>query len=72
MIAATGLALLPCGGIEMQVDGRRIETGKTFSYKGVMLSRVPNLAVCIGYTNSSWTLRADLSSKYVCRLLRYM
>jgi cation diffusion facilitator CzcD-associated flavoprotein CzcO len=72
VVAATGLKLLACGGIALEVDGRRIETGKTYSYKGVMLSRVPNLAVCLGYTNSSWTLRADLSSMYLCRLLRYM
>jgi monooxygenase len=72
VVAATGLRLLPCGGIQLEVDGRRIETGKTFGYKGVMLSNVPNLAICIGYTNSSWTLRADLSSRYLCRLLNHM
>lgn len=72
IVTATGLQLLPGGGIALEVDGNRIDPGKTLSYKGLMLSGVPNLAICIGYINASWTLRAELSSLYVCRLLNYM
>ena len=56
----------------MSLDGTPIEIGEHAAYRGLMLSGVPNLAYCIGYTNASWTLRADLSSRYVCRLLAYM
>lgn len=72
VVMATGLKLQTCGGIQIHVDGRLIALHETWVYKGVMLSSVPNLAICMGYTNASWTLRADLSSKYVCRLLKYM
>jgi cation diffusion facilitator CzcD-associated flavoprotein CzcO len=72
IVTATGLKLLPCGGIRLNVDGRAIEPREMVVYKGLMLGGVPNLAWCVGYTNASWTLRADLSSKYVCRLLRTM
>jgi monooxygenase len=54
------------------VDGASIDPGRTFIYKGTMLSNVPNFAFCIGYTNASWTLRADLASTFVCRLLNHM
>ena len=54
------------------VDDRVIEPRDALVYKGMMLSDVPNLAWCVGYTNASWTLRADLSWRYVCRLLRHM
>jgi len=72
IVTATGLKLVACGGIHLDVDGRTVDPGESFSYKGVMLSGVPNMAVCVGYTNASWTLRADLTSRYVCRLLNYM
>ncbi len=72
IVTATGLQLVPCGGIQFEVDGAPVDLGNTFSYKGLMLNGVPNVAVCVGYTNASWTLRADLSSMYVCRLLNYM
>ncbi|ACY14390.1 flavin-containing monooxygenase [Haliangium ochraceum] len=72
VVTATGLELLSFGGIALDVDGRRIEPGDTLVYKGLMLSQVPNLAWCVGYINASWTLRADLASRYVCRLLRFM
>ena len=72
IVSATGLKLIPCGGVRFRVDGEDIKVGDTFSYKGLMLSGVPNMAMCIGYTNSSWTLRADLTSLYVCRLLNHM
>ncbi|GHG42167.1 hypothetical protein GCM10017567_75040 [Amycolatopsis bullii] len=60
------------GGIALTVDGRKIEPGEQRAYKGTMFGGVPNLAWCRGYTNSSWTLRADLASQYVCRLLAYL
>jgi len=72
VVTATGLNLLPLGGIRVSVDGTAIDLGRTLTYKGLMLSNVPNCAFCVGYTNASWTLRADLSSKYVCRLLNHM
>jgi cation diffusion facilitator CzcD-associated flavoprotein CzcO len=72
IVTATGLKLLACGGIHLSVDGTIVEPGKSVSYKGLMLSNVPNCAFCVGYTNASWTLRADLISSYVCRLLNYM
>ena len=60
------------GGIDVSVDGRAIDFGQTFTYKGLMYSGVPNLASVFGYTNASWTLRADLICAYVCRLLNTM
>ncbi|HMC38546.1 MAG TPA: NAD(P)/FAD-dependent oxidoreductase, partial [Acidimicrobiales bacterium] len=72
IVTATGLQLQMGGGANMTVDGRPVAPGDTFVYRGCMLSGVPNFAICVGYTNASWTLRADLSSKYVCRLLRHM
>ncbi|HDZ57276.1 MAG TPA: NAD(P)/FAD-dependent oxidoreductase [Pseudomonas xinjiangensis] len=72
VVTATGLKLVPCGGIQFEVDGQRIEAGDTFSYKGLMMSGMPNAAICVGYTHASWTLRADLSSLFVCRLLNYL
>ncbi|MEV4708855.1 NAD(P)/FAD-dependent oxidoreductase [Actinoplanes sp. NPDC049316] len=72
IVSATGLSLLPIGGVQLTVDGKAVDPGRSVAYRGVMLSGVPNFAYCIGYTNASWTLRADLSHRYVCRLLAYM
>jgi monooxygenase len=72
VVSATGLSMLAFGGVELTVDGEPVDLGNTLTYRGVMLGGVPNLAYCIGYTNASWTLRADLSSRYVCRLLTHM
>lgn len=72
VISATGLELLFLGGVEMIVDGEKVEVSDRLVYKGLMLEDVPNLAVVVGYTNASWTLKADLSSDYVCRLLDHM
>lgn len=72
LIPATGLQLVPAGGIEFVVDGEKIDLSARFIYRGMMLDGLPNAAMCLGYTNASWTLRADLASLYVCRLLRYM
>jgi monooxygenase len=64
--------MLALGGAELHVDGGRVELPKTMNYKGMMLSGVPNMAFSLGYTNASWTLKADLTSQYVCRLLNHM
>jgi monooxygenase len=72
VVAATGLNLQMFGGAEIWVDGAKVETGAHFSYKGCMLSDVPNLSFVFGYTNASWTLRADLVNSFMCRLLNYM
>ncbi|HEY0717813.1 MAG TPA: NAD(P)/FAD-dependent oxidoreductase [Streptosporangiaceae bacterium] len=72
VVTATGLQLLALGGIRLTVDGRDVDLPSTMAYKAMMLAGVPNFALTIGYTNASWTLKADLVSQYVCRLLRYM
>jgi monooxygenase len=72
IVTATGLVLEILGGIEIDVDGRRVDFSKTLSYKGVMFSDVPNLASVFGYINASWTLKADLICSYVARLINYM
>jgi cation diffusion facilitator CzcD-associated flavoprotein CzcO len=72
IVMATGLSIVPWGGIRLTVDERAVEARDALVYKGMMLSGVPNLAWCVGYTNASWTLRADLSSRSVCRLLNHM
>jgi monooxygenase len=72
VVMATGLVLQPLGGATLVVDGRPVEPPKTLIYKGMMYSDVPNLASVFGYTNASWTLKADLVCEYVCRLLNHM
>jgi len=72
IVSATGLQMLALGAVQLTVDGAPVEPGQAFVYKGAMLSNVPNFAFCVGYTNASWTLRADLSSTFVCRLLNHM
>jgi monooxygenase len=72
IVTATGLAMQAFGGIELSVDGRSVDPGRTLAYKGVMISGVPNLAAVFGYINASWTLKADLICRYVCRLLNFM
>ena len=72
VVTATGLVMQAFGGAELWVDGHSVDLGKTLAYKGVMVSGVPNLASVFGYTNASWTLKADLICAYVCRLLNFM
>jgi monooxygenase len=72
IVTATGLNLLMLGGIKLAVDGTPVDFGKTMNFKGVMFSDVPNLAVAFGYTNASWTLKCDLTSGYIGRLIAYM
>jgi len=72
VVSATGLDLIPLGGVEFTIDGKRWEPGKSMTYKGMMFRDVPNLAQATGYTNASWTLKCDLTNAYVCRLINYM
>jgi monooxygenase len=72
VVLATGLQIKLFGGMQLTIDGRTCNPAELMAYKGMMLSDVPNLAFAFGYTNASWTLKADLTAAYVCRLLRYM
>jgi cation diffusion facilitator CzcD-associated flavoprotein CzcO len=72
VVTATGLVLKLMSGLQLTVDGAPIDLSKTITYKGMMYSDVPNLASAFGYTNASWTLKCDLTSEYVCRLLKHM
>lgn len=72
IITATGLELLLLGGLKLEVDGVETKVADSLTYKGMMFSGIPNLALAAGYTNASWTLKCDLTSNYVCRLLSYM
>ena len=72
VVTATGLQLKAFGGMTFDVDGRRVELPETMAYKALMLSGIPNFAYTIGYTNASWTLKADLVGEYVCRLLSHL
>ncbi len=72
VVTATGLNVLFLGGMTVKVDGKTPDIAKTMTYKGMMLNGFPNFAFALGYTNASWTLKADLVSEYVCRLLQHM
>ena len=72
IVTATGLVMKLISGMPLVVDGATVDLPKTLVYKGMMFSDVPNLALAIGYTNASWTLKCDLTSEYVCRLLNHM
>src|SRR5262249_35383709 len=72
IVSATGLQMLVFGAARLVVDGVPIHPGRTFVYKGTILSNVPNFAFCVGYTNASWTLRADLASIFLTRVLNHM
>jgi cation diffusion facilitator CzcD-associated flavoprotein CzcO len=72
VVTATGLELLFLGGIALEVDGEAVDVPSTLAYKGMMLEGVPNLAMAVGYTNASWTLKCDLTCQYVARLLNHL
>ncbi len=72
IVTATGLNVLALGGMRLSVEGRPVDLSRAVAYKGMMLSGVPNFDLVIGYTNSSWTLKADLVNRYVIRLLKYL
>ena len=72
VVTATGLKLQLLSNISVVVDGVPIELSKTYNYRGTMFSGIPNFALTVGYTNASWTLKAELTSRFVCRVINYM
>ena len=72
VIPATGLELQLFGGCELKIDGKTFSVSDSFTYRGMMLSGLPNLAIALGYTNSSWTLKVDLTCERVCRVLNHL
>ncbi|MCV7230386.1 flavin-containing monooxygenase [Mycolicibacterium komossense] len=72
IVTATGLQLQALGGVTISLDGAEIKPQDRFAYKAFLLEDVPNLAWCVGYTNASWTLRADMTARSVAKLLQYM
>jgi cation diffusion facilitator CzcD-associated flavoprotein CzcO len=72
IVTATGLKLQFAGAVKLTVDGQPVDVSKTMNYKGSMFSDVPNMVCVFGYTNASWTLKADLVAEFVCRILKHM
>ena len=72
IVTATGLNLVALGNIQISVDGRAIDPAHTMNYRGTMYGGIPNLASTFGYTNASWTLKAELTCDYICRVLNHM
>ena len=72
VVTATGLQMVPFGGIRLGIDGSRVDVADTVVFRGMMLSGVPNMAFAFGYINQSWTLGSDLTCRQVCRVLNYM
>jgi len=72
VVCATGLSMQFFGGVDLRVDGDRIDVSQRLVYKGTMLEGVPNFAFAFGYTHSSWTLKVDLNARYIAKLVRYM
>ncbi len=72
IITATGINLQMLGGMQLSVDGEAREMSDRMTYKGVLVEDIPNLGWIIGYTNASWTLKADISGSYLCRLFKHM
>jgi cation diffusion facilitator CzcD-associated flavoprotein CzcO len=72
IVTATGLQLVLMGGAAISIDGEAVDFSKLWTYKGLMNSSIPNMVATFGYINASWTLRADLTAEWVCRLLNHM
>lgn len=72
VVTATGLELNTLGDMALSIDGRPLDPAQTMAYKGMMFSGVPNLVQTFGYTNASWTLKADLTADFTCRLMRHL
>jgi cation diffusion facilitator CzcD-associated flavoprotein CzcO len=72
IVTATGLNMVPLGKVAFSLDGVAVDVSRSLTYKGIMCSDVPNLAMASGYTNASWTLKVELTCRYVCRLLNHM
>lgn len=72
IVSATGLKILPFGGVTVDIDGKAFQLNESFAYKGTMISDLPNFGLILGYTNASWTLKADLSAEYLCRFINLL
>ncbi len=72
IVSATGLSIQVLGGIDLTVNHKKVDLSKCYVYKSVMMSDIPNFAVILGYTNASWTLKADLAAEYIVRHLNFM
>jgi monooxygenase len=72
IVTATGLQMVPLGGVRLSVDGSDVALDEALAYRGMQISGIPNMAFAFGYTNQSWTLGADLTCEQVCRLLTHM
>jgi cation diffusion facilitator CzcD-associated flavoprotein CzcO len=72
VVMATGLQLSPFGGIEILVDGEKVDPSDRMTYRALMLDGVPNFVFTVGYTNASWTLKVDLVAEFTCRLLAHL
>lgn len=72
IITATGLNVQLMGNMSLQVDGKAFSYNDKMMYRGTLIEQLPNMGMVFGYTNSSWTLKADLISEYICRLINYM
>lgn len=72
IITATGLRVEMLGGMQLRLDDQPIDTSAQMTYKALMMQNVPNMGWILGYTNASWTLKADIAASYLCRLLKYM
>jgi monooxygenase len=72
VVTATGLQLIPLGGVSLEVNGEAVDISETMAYRAMMLSGVPNMVLALGYTNASWTLKIDVTLEYLSRLFAYM
>lgn len=72
IVTATGLNLKLLGGIELFVNDKKVQSPELYSYRGVMMSDIPNFAFILGYTNASWTLKSDISAQFITKLLQFM
>lgn len=72
IVTATGLDIQLFGGMQVKIDGKAVDMSQKLNYKGLMFNDIPNMSYTFGYTNASWTLKADLIAEYVCRLLKHM
>ena len=72
IITATGLNIKALGGVQLCVDGKKVNVADGCMYKGVMFANIPNIYWTVGYVNASFTLKSDLASRYICRMLNFM
>ncbi|WP_029654341.1 flavin-containing monooxygenase [Marinobacter daepoensis] len=72
IVTATGLDVQLMGGLELSLDGQRVDLPRKMTYKGIMLEDIPNYGWIFGYTNAPWTLKCDIGGRYICRLFEQM